>query len=289
MTEYEQSIIMVTVAGERPTHGYEIGQLLFDRTEKQLYQLTARNTHVWTKIRNPNNVPINPIEEKYGKCDFNGTTLRGEGLMSEIAPLGATFSGNAMDANGTAQTFSAGTTSIQNTGVAILRNVASDFNGFTRNSFLPYYIIKTVPNGRTAGDYRLYSGWFKNSNGPLIGETPLSNAEGGVIVGFNSTDTEWKLWYSNGDGVTAITKVPLSPSVPVAASAAQYRIEMIYNSATSITANIYNNVSVLLGSATATTNVLVSGKSINWASIIQNPNTTNKTIAYYAAYMTAIL
>lgn len=287
MTEYNLKIRVVT-ASERPTHGFQIGQLLLDTTENQLYKLTAKGPHIWTKVSNASNVIANPVELKYGRCEFNGTTLRGEGLMAEMVPLGNSIS-SAIDATGTCQTFSAGTATIQNTGVAILRVITSDFSGLTRTNFLPYYYIKTVTNGRSSGDYRFYSGWFRNSVGPTVGETPLSNAQGGIIVGFNAADSEWNVWHSNGDGVTAVSKTPLSPSVAIPASATHYRVEMKYTTATNIVVTIYSSTGAVLGSATINTNVLASGKSLNWASVAQNPNTTNKTVTYYGAYMTSLL
>ena len=42
MTVYDKEIIVVTNR-ERPTHGYDIGQLLFDRLEERMYELRSRN------------------------------------------------------------------------------------------------------------------------------------------------------------------------------------------------------------------------------------------------------
>lgn len=262
MTKSELPVLIVT-ARERPTHGYELGQLLYDSLEERMYKLRARNPHFWGPTDSS-------FYMKTGKCEFMGGTLRGEGIMGEMVSLG-TFSGNSMDANGTNQSFSTGTGSAINAGVAIRPTIGSDFQGFTRTSWTPMYRIKYIISARSGADLRHYSGWIKNATGPTVGDDPLPQAEGGIVVGFNSTDTTWQVWH--GDGVAAITKDPLA-SIPVSASITQYRVEMIFTTSTNVTVNVYNGSDVLLQSLAVTSNVLAFGKSINWAHVVQNATTT---------------
>lgn len=262
-------------------HGYKIGQILYDHTNKLWWQLTARNPHVWTQVNSP-------LTMKQGRCEFLGTTLRGEGMMGDITNLGSSLSGNIMDGTGSCQTSFTGTASIRNAGFGILPAIGSDSAGLTRTNFLPYYIIKIVIPGRSSGDSRLYSGWVKNSTGPAVSDDPISNTQGGIIVGFNSTDTKFNIWNSNGDGVTAVTKTEMS-NISAPTGFVQYKIEMIYTSSTTVIVNVYDSTFALLDTKTISTNTLAFGKSINWATVTQNPTQASKTITGYGAYMRALL
>lgn len=282
MTKYRVPLIVfssneIVNKDTKTTHGLKVGQIAFDYVNKEFYQLIARNPHVWRQIRNPDTV-------KEGKCEFVGTTLKGEGVMSDISSLGATFSGNAIDGTGTAQSSSTGTASIRNAGFGIIPPIASDAQGLCRTNHLPYYFIKFVIPGRSSGDERLYNGWIKNSIGPAVSDNPIPNTEGGIVVGFNSTDANFNIWNSNGDGVTAVSKTEMD-LIPAPTGFIHYKIEMIFTSTTVVVVNVYNSTFTLLQSKTINSNLLASGKSMNWVAAIQNPLQTNKTLTGYAVKM----
>lgn len=286
MTVYHGEIVICTqneilLKDSKIMHGFVLGQLAYDTVYNILYELTGRNPHVWSPISSP-------IVTKEGRCEFHGTVLRGEGLMGDIVHLGSTFVGNMMDNTGTCQQSQCGTAAVRNCGFGILPPITSDSQGVTRTNFLPYYKIKVVTQARTSGDYRVYSGWIKNSVGPILGETPITNMEGGIVVGFNAVDSTWSIWHSNGDGVTDVSKVPLD-LVPIPSGASHYRIEMIFTTATNIVVNVYNASDVLLDSETITSNVLAFGRSMNWITAAQNPNQTNRSLTGYSAMMRALL
>ena len=286
MTKYENEIVIFTqneiqTRDNKSLHGYKVGQIAFDSISEEFYELKTKNPHYWRVINSP-------LLMKKGRCEFVGSTLRGEGMMNDFTNLGATLSGNAIDGTGTAQTSSTGTASIRNAGFGIIPTISSDSLGLTRTNFLPYYMIKFVVPGRTSGDQRLYSGWIKNSVGPTVGETPISNTEGGIIVGYNAADTTWNIWHSNGDGSTAVSKDAL-PNIAPPTGFVQYRIEMIFTSTTTIIVNVYSSTHTLLDTLTVSTNTLPFGKSINWVTATQNPTQVSKTLTGYGAIMRALL
>ena len=124
---------------------------------------------------------------------------------------------------------------------------------------------------------------MKNTTGPNLSDDPITNTVGGIIVGYNTVDANWFIWHSNGDGVTAVSKDPLS-TIPVATGFVAYRIEMGFISGTNVLVNVYNSSDVILESATINTNMLSSGKSINWFHCIQNATTSpSKGLTCYKA------
>jgi hypothetical protein len=285
MTEFNQRIRVVT-AGERPTHGFKVGQLLFDTIESQHYKLTSLNPHVWTKIVNPSNVEKDvTVEGKYGRYEANSMFPSGTGMMYDVQGIGSSFTANSIDGSGSSHNFASGNT-IRNTGLQIIRPVGS-FTGLTRPAFLPAYRIRVTFAARTSGDYRTYSGWITNTTGITVGDDPLVQSDGGIVVGYNSTDTNFNVWH--GDGTNAITKVELTPAVAAPTTVTNYIIEMIFIGSTNVLINVYNGNSLaFLGTKTITTNLPASTKTLNWQSIAQNPSATSKNYTVYGAYMEAL-
>lgn len=274
MTLIETPIILATNR-ERPTHGYETGQLLLDILDFSMHQLVARNPHVWRPTLHKN-----PITRKYGRYEANSMQCRGEGMMADVAPLGSTFTGNGMDGSGTSHNMNTGATQ-QNAGIVILRPVGS-FAGLTRPAFSPYYYIKNFVT-RPANDARYYSGWLTTPTPFVVGEDPILQADGGLVVGYNAADSKWNVWH--GDGVAAISKVPLVPDVIPATAGADFRVEIKYTSATNAIVTVSNSSDIPLGSATITSNLPASTKTLNWGNCVQNINATAKSITIYGAYM----
>lgn len=280
---------IVPVGGTKPTHGdYVLGSILIDENaypDGGIYKLT--NTSVpltWSRLINRFHIPRNiSFDGKYGWYVGNTMQIRGEGIMSDVIGFGATFSPNAVDGSGSSHAFGSGTDAIRNTGIGILRPVGS-FAGFTRSSFTPGFMIRDVLPARVGGDLRNYSGWITNTTGMALAEDPIIQADGGVVVGFNSTDANFNVWH--GDGTNPITKVELTPAVPVPTAVTNYIIEMKFIGSSNLFVAVYGgNSFLLLGSKFITTNLPSSTKSLNWQSVLQNPLQTNKSNTIHSCSM----
>lgn len=273
---YESQIIIATVR-ERPVHGYELGQILYDVLDKQFYELVTRNPHRWDLIRGP-------TIYKEGRYQATRMFAAGEGMMADVQPIGATITTNNIDGSGTSHAIATGSSTIQNAGLVILRPVGS-FTGLTRPNFLPYYLIKNVLPARTSGDLRYYSGWHTTQTSFSIGDDPIAQADGGLVVGFNSTDAKFNIW--NGDGTNPITKTELT-NVTVSSTIVDYRIEVIFTATSTAVINVYNSSQVLLDTRTINSNLPASAKTLNWSNVIQNPSTTNKSLNVYDVMMRSL-
>lgn len=296
VNEYNNGDILCVVpnGGTKPTHGdYPVGALLYDNNTDPMLRgwWICSNTSVpitWVRLPNRFNLPRNPLRDgKYGVYMANSMTVKGEGMMADVQSVGGSFTGNASDGNGTAHSFATLTT-IQNAGLAILRTTGA-FSGLTRSTFLPAYFIKASVPARSSGDLRYYSGFPTTSGNWPLSDDPIAQADGGIAVGFNSTDTNFNVWW--GDGTNPVTKEEITLSgTPIAVPGATVNrsFEIIFITATNALVNVYDGSLALIGSKNITTNLPPNAKGFNWSHCLQNPGGTNKSVAVYGACMEAL-
>ena len=279
------SLNCIVTNGERPTNGkFVIGCILDDLLAKKRYQLTTKSPWTWAELWNGNNVIKDVTEEKYGTYMAMSSTVKGEGMMSDVASVGATFTPNNIDGSGSSHAFATGSSTIQNAGIQILRTVGT-FAGLTRPTFNPFYKAKIALPARTTGDLRHYEGFITTSTTVPVGEAPIAQADGGLVLGFNSTDANFNVWH--GDGTAAITKVEMT-FAPVPAVVTSYKFEIKFTSATNAIVTVYNGTNAVIDTKTITTNLPAATKSMNWVALLQNPSTTNKSLTVQAVYMGAL-
>jgi hypothetical protein len=286
------TLCIVPVGGTKPTHGdYILGAILLDENPPPnggLFKLGNTSPPLtWYRLVNKWNVPKNiTLDYKYGVYMSNGMAVIGDGMMQDVQGVGSTVTFNGIDGSGTSHSFSTGSSVAQNAGIQIIRPVGS-FAGLTRLNFVPTYAFRGTPTTRSGADSRLYSGWVTNTTGVAVSDSPLAQADGGIVVGYGSGDTNFNVWH--GDGTNPISKTELTGAT-VPASTTNLLIDMIAITQSNILVVVSNgNTLAVLGSANITTNLPVNTKTLNWQTVVQNATTTpSKNLAVYGAYMEAL-
>ena len=109
--------------------------------------------------------------------------------------------------------------------------------------------------------------------------------DGGILIGYGSTDTNFKIFYGPADGTTT-PPTPIDTGIAVPSTTTNYMFEISVLSASSIKVTIYNGQTFAqLYTNTIATNLPAGTKSLNFHNIIQNPTGANKTLTCYAGYM----
>lgn len=209
----------------------------------------------------------------------------GWGILKDLQGYGVLT--NNIDGNGSSQRFTSGLVSDSVTGVALITPV-STFIGFMRLNNLPYFNFKVAFPDRTSGDSRVYTGWYTSQDHIPRSNTPMDVNNGGILVGYGTTDTNLKIFYGNADGSTT-PPTPIDTGIAVPTAITSYTIEIKVISATLviITINRTSNPTTSF-STTITTNLPSGTKSLNFHSILQNPTGANKAMTYYDGFMRCI-
>ena len=219
-------------------------------------------------------------KEKTGR--FSGANyyeIRGEGLLDGLYGLGTV--GNNLDPSGSSNTFKTGIVANASSGIVKVYPVAT-FNGWMRPNFLPTLRFKDVLPARTSGDSQFWYGWYTTQTLIPVSSNPMNVNDGGLLIGYNSTDPNIMIYYGPADGTTT-PPTPVNTGLAIPTGTIVYIFEIIVNSATSYTINIYNTAGTgtLLYTTTITTNLPSGTKSLNFHNVLQNMTTTDKTITIY--------
>ena len=191
------------------------------------------------------------------------TTFR-DGLYSDVIETG-TKTLSADQWLGTYINYNTGTTANSKAGL----NGTTAIALFTRTSY-PYK--RTHLKIPTVTSSRFYGGFSSNTALPVT-DTPLGSADSGVIVGWNSTDTNIRIYNNDGTGAA-----PTSIDTGLAKPTASWSYEIISDDANArFTVNIVTNTP-----ATFSTNITtrIPGASTRLAiyDCVENTTTTAKDI-----------
>ena len=239
---------------------------------------------LFTIAADGNKIPMSQIndntKEKWGR--FSGANyyeVRGDGLLDGLYGLGTVA--NNIDASGSSNTFKTWIVANARAGIVKVYPVAT-FNGWMRSNFLPTLRFKNVLPARTSGDSQFWFGWYTTQALIPVSSNPMNVNDGGVLIGYNSTDSNIMIYYGPADGSTT-PPTPINTGLAIPTGTIAYIFEIIVNSATSYTINIFNTAGAgsLLYTTTITTNLPAGTKSLNFHNVLQNMTTTDKTITIY--------
>jgi hypothetical protein len=216
---------------------------------------------------------ITSNQYKEGWCDFASSTgFVGEGLLSSLQMYYSTITPGGQSLQGTTVSVSSGTVANTAVGWAVILT-----NGITRRSWNPFGFYRTSLNALSSGDSNFYFGFTSRVALLPSGNSPLANNESGVLIGYRSIDTEFKVFHNDGAG-NVLTVTPISPSVPVPAASTSYSFE-IKTTSTGFVCSVYNSGTTLLGSATVTTAIPATTTNLNFQGLGFNPTGANKGIS----------
>ena len=171
---------------------------------------TVSNKTISTNNNTLTGVDQNPIIKKTGSYvpvspTTASTTTIGvlDGILSQHVPTAAgTASSTFNTTEGMLANFATTTTANQNAGLV---SPTGSF-GVGRRLFGMKAILRSKLDTVASSVSRLYFGFTTNATLPLT-DTPIANADHGVIVGFNSTDTNYQIRTNDGSGAATVTAV----------------------------------------------------------------------------------
>lgn len=228
-------------------------------------------------------------KEKWGRfyASKSGEII-GEGILEGMQSLGTVS--NTIDATGSGNSF-ATEASISNasSGIAKILPVGT-FLGWMRLNFLPISKFEVFIPARTSNDSRFLHGWWTGQTLlPASDTSPMSTTNGGILIGYNSTDTHIMIYRGPGDGSTS-PPAAINTGIAIPNATIAYLFEIIVNSATDVVVNIYNSGSgvLLYTSGTISTDLPSGTKSLNFHLILQNTGLINKVLTIYSGDMWTI-
>ena len=242
-------------------------QTIDTNTNSFTYESFADSTGVRTVAGRPiTNLGAvkSPFSEKMGMIYYAHTGMVAEGLYNGvIQSIAATASNDQWE--GVVANYA--TTATSGTRVGLNTGTSATVTLFTRTSY-PYK--RTHLKVPSVTNTRFYGGFSSAAAIPNT-DTPLANADSGVIVGWNSTDTNIKIYRNDGTGAA-----PTATDTAIAKSNSWWQYEIISDDAGgTFTVNIYtpsSNFSVLLNSRipSASTRLATYDVLTNSTAAIQN-------------------
>ena len=192
----------------------------------------------------------------------------------------------AYDGSGSGQSFSTGTGGANSwAGTYIIETVGA-FAAWARAQNLSMMKIKSALPARTSGDMRFLYGYYTGITFPPAADGhPMDVNNGGVMVGFDSDDTNFQIYVGSGDGVTAPTAA-IDTGLAVPATATLYIFVIEWTATASVTVSILNGSTLanMITPVVITSNLPASTKSLNFVNLINNPTNANKLLSCYGGY-----
>lgn len=213
---------------------------------------------------------VTSVQHKEGWADCVGRIV-GHGLLEPIQVYYSTSS-PSQSLQGTTTSLFTGTVPNTAAGIAVILA-----QGVTRRSWNPYGFFRASLSMSSADAIFMYG--FTSRVGLLpASNTPLSTTESGVLIGFRSTDTEFKVFYNDGAGGD-MSVASLSPSVAIPSSTTMLSFEIKMTSA-GILCTIYNSGVAVLGSVLLTSGALpATTTNLNYQGLIFNPTGVDKAFS----------
>lgn len=174
---------------------------------------TQTLTNKTTSSLNNNLVGIaqNPVKKRWGGYQpitpSSGSTAaavgRLEGILTNHVPTGPGTNTNTWDATeGLLTNLITTTTSNQNAGLVS----PTGSIGILRRAFATRIVYRGKVDTVASSVSRLYFG-VSSANAIPITDTPVANADSAIIVGFNSTDTNYQIRHNDGSGAATVTAI----------------------------------------------------------------------------------
>lgn len=279
----DSGVTPVTIFDARTTvNGSIVNRPLFRFRNAAVTVFDINNTNIDFNLKETRNTYIIDKVGQYSASSMYD--VDGWGLLGDLQGYG-NFAKD-LDSTGSGHFWDTGTTIGTAAGVAQLGAVGS-FMGWMRLAYLPYVRAKMVVPSYTSGDSRFYFGWYTTATLVPNSDTPMNVNDGGVLIGYRSTDTNYQIFRGPADGSTT-PPAPIDTGLAVPVSGTLNFFEIKVNSATSVDVTIYtSNGTTVLYTTNLTTNLPASTKSINFNSIMYNTTTTLKRITFYVMAMTS--
>jgi hypothetical protein len=210
------------------------------------------------------------LGRKTGFYNTFSETVNGQGILEGLQGYGnlsATF-----DANGFWHQWTTGTTAETIGGVVKQRT-----GGFTRRNVNPLIRFKGFFYPKTAGDSRMYMGYYQPVGHIPKTDTPLGSADKGFLFGWRSTDTNFMIFPN--DGLQACTPIDTGIALPVGITG--YILELRGNS-TGYTWALFSLLRVLTASGSVTSQVPgnATGDTVNIHAVTTNPTGASKALTF---------
>jgi hypothetical protein len=210
------------------------------------------------------------------------------GVLGGMQYVGTFSTTSALDASGDSHWFATGTGGANTWAGTYLIEPVGTFQGWTRPGLLPRVRFREFLPLRASGDVAFLFGFWTGTDFPATTDgNPLTTANGGVMIGWDSDDTNIQLYVGPGDGSTSPSS-PVDTTRPVPTASGIMRIiDIEFTSSTACVVKIFDGqspYSELYNSGSITTNLPASTKSLNFLNLIRNPTNANKTLVGYSGW-----
>ena len=231
---------------------------------------------------------VDATREHLGRYDASSRwAIDPTGWFSDMQYLG-NLTPN-LDGNGVGHFIGTGTGGTNSwAGFYILMAVGS-FAGWTRPNFLPQVIFRQAIPARSSGDCRQIYGFYTGVSLPAAADgNPLDVNNGGVLIAYDTDDTNWQIYVGPGDGTTAVSS-PIDTGIAVPAVAQGRVFDIQFLTATNCLVTLRDSSSFAVVYTTSITTNLPGGtKSLNFLNLINNPTNVNKTLSPYGGWGRAL-